>query len=86
MSKKDPNFASYDFMDLVKAKNWMPTLTETQKEKVVEQVNRTVECFVVYNEFDVNVNSLVSVIYTLTDNSDYENIYDHIMMWLKSYI
>lgn len=86
MSKKDPNFASYDFMNLVKAMNWMPTLTETQKEKVIEHVNRTVECFVVYNEFDVNVNSLVSVIYTLTDNSDYENIYDHIMMWLRSYI
>lgn len=82
---RDPENAIEDFRRLADVMKWMPDASVSQRRKVNDLAFDTVKTAVAFREWELNLNALTTAVYVLTEDSDYENIHDHLVLWLRAY-
>lgn len=82
---RDPENAIEDFRRLADIMKWMPDASVSQRRKVNDLAFDTVKTAVAFREWELNLNALTTAVYVLTEDSDYENIHDHLVLWLRAY-
>ena len=82
---RDPENAIVDFRKLADVMKWMPDASVSQRRKVDGFAFDTVKTAVAFEEWELNLNALTMAVYVLTEDSDYENIHDHLVLWLRAY-
>ena len=82
---RDPENAIEDFGRLADVMKWMPDASVSQRRKVNDLAFDTVKTAVEFEEWELNLHILTTAIYVLTEDSDFENIHDHLVLWLRAY-
>lgn len=88
---RDPENAIEDFRRLTDVMKWMPDASVSQRRKVNDLAFDTVKTAVAFTEWELNnksernLHALTTAVYVLTEDSDFENIHDHLVLWLRAY-
>ena len=82
---RDPENAIEDFRKLADVMKWMPDASLSQRRKVNDLAYDTVKTAVAFREWELNLRALTTAVYVLTEDSDFENIHDHLVLWLRAY-
>ena len=82
---RDPENAIEDFGRLADVMKWMPDASVSQRRKVNDLAYDTVKTAVTFREWELNLHALTTAVYVLTEDSDFENIHDHLVLWLRAY-
>ena len=82
---RDPENATEDFRRLADIMKWMPDASVSQRRKANDLAFDTVKTAIEFEEWELNLNALTTAVYILTEDSDYENIHDHLVLWLRAY-
>lgn len=82
---RDPENAIEDFRRLADVMKWMPDASVSQRRKVNDLAYDTVKTAVAFREWELNLHALTTAVYVLTEDSDFENIHDHIVLWIRAY-
>lgn len=82
---RDPENAIVDFRKLADVMKWMPDASLSQRRKVHDLAYDTVKTAIEFKEWELNLHALTTAVYVLTEDSDFENIHDHLVLWLRAY-
>ena len=82
---RDPENAIEDFRKLADVMKWMPDASLSQRRKVNDLAYDTVKTVIEFKEWELNLHALTTAVYVLTEDSDFENIHDHLVLWLRAY-
>ncbi len=82
---RDPENAIVDFRKLADVMKWMPDASLSQRRKVYDLAYDTVKTAIEFKEWELNLHALTTAVYVLTEDSDVENIHDHLVIWLRAY-
>ena len=82
---RDPENAIVDFRKLADVMKWMPDASLSQRRKVNDLAYDTVKTVIEFKEWELNLHALTTAVYVLTEDSDFENIHDHLVLWLRAY-